>query len=366
MSFGGPQWPQEPQRQGQQGQQGHGEQGRGAYGQQPGGQGQQGAYGQQGQGQGYGQGAGGYGYPGPQGGAPGPYSGAQGGGAPAPFPGAPAPGPFPGPQGGGPTPDWSALADASASRARRKRLLAIGGGVLATLVVGAVVATAVVATGKKDDTAKNGGGTPTAPASPTGSPTPEPTFSSVAPPPPPNPKDYISDPKKDRAPLTAEGLFPGKKLTMDGRPYTKGATSATANCAAVTQGGLGTVLKKNGCQKVLRATYVRDGVAITVGVAVFPSEAAALKAKNQATGGIAPLTGAGVGDFCRATVCLRRSNAIGRYAYFTQAGFTNGKKVTTADKGVFRSSDDLGTFAFNQIYARGKSQASAAAGAPRQ
>ncbi|GGR08321.1 hypothetical protein GCM10010497_07680 [Streptomyces cinereoruber] len=357
MSFGGPQWPQEPQRQGQQGQQGYGEQGREAYGQQPGGHGQQG---QQGQGQGYGQGAGGYGYPGP-----------QGGGAPAPFPGAPAPGPFPGPQGGGPqgggpTPDWSALADASASRARRKRLLTIGGGVLAALVVGAVVATAVVATGKEDDTAKNGGGTPTAPASPTGSPTPEPTFSSVAPPPPPNPKDYISDPKKDRAPLTAEGLFPGRKLTMDGRPYTKGATSATANCAAVTQGGLGAVLKKNGCQKVLRATYVRDGVAVTVGVAVFPSEAAALKAKNQATGGIAPLTGAGVGDFCRATVCLRRSNAIGRYAYFTQAGFTNGKKVTTADRGVFRSSDDLGTFAFNQIYARGKSQASAAAGAPRQ
>ncbi|MGW4722088.1 hypothetical protein [Streptomyces sp. NPDC004291] len=336
MSFGGPQWPQEPQRQGQQGQQGYGEQGRGAYG-------------QQGQGQGYGQGAGGYGYPGPQGGT------------------APAPGPFPAPQGGGgSTPDWSALADASASRARRKRLLTVGGGVLAALVVGAVVATAVVVTGKKDDTAKNGGGTPTVSASPTEAPTPEPTFSSVAPPPPPNPKDYISDPKKDKAPLTAEGLFPGKKLTMSGRPYKKGATSATTNCAAVTQGGLGAVLKGNGCQKVLRATYVRDGVAVTVGVAVFPSEAAALKAKDQATGGIAPLAGAGVGDFCRATVCLRRSNAIGRYAYFTQAGFTSGKKVTKADQGVFRSSDDLATFAFNQIYARGKSQASAAAGAPGQ
>ncbi|MFJ7127696.1 hypothetical protein [Streptomyces sp. NPDC098101] len=345
MSFGGPQWPQEPQRQGQQGQQGYGEQDRGAHGQQG-----------QDRDQGYGQGAGGYGYPGPQGGP-----------APAPFPGAPAPGPFPGPQGGGgPTPDWSALADASASRARRKRLLTVGGGVLAALVVGAVVATAVVVTGKKDDTAKNGGGTPTATASPTEAPTPEPTFSSVAPPPPPNPKDYISDPKKDRAPLTAEGLFPGKKLTMSGRPYKKGATSATTNCAAVTQGGLGAVLKDNGCQKVLRATYVRDGVAVTVGVAVFPSEAAALKAKDRATGGIAPLAGAGVGDFCRATVCLRRSNAIGRYAYFTQAGFTSGKKVTTADKGVFQNSDDLGTFAFNQIYARGKSQASAAAGAPGQ
>ncbi|MEU9295490.1 hypothetical protein [Streptomyces sp. NPDC048266] len=311
MSFGGPQWPHEPQ---QRGQQGYGQQPQQGYGQQPG----------------------------------------YGGGQPDPFPGA---------QGGGATPDWSALADASASRNRRKRWLMIGGGALAALVVGAIVATAVVATGKKNDEAK-GGGVPVGTVSPTGSPTPEPTFSSVAPPPPPNPKDYITDPRKDRAPLTAEGLFPGTKLTMNKRPYKKGATSATTNCAAVTQNGLGAVLKKNGCQRVLRATYVRDGVAITVGVAVFPSEAAAVKAKNQATGGIAPLAGAGVKEFCRATVCLRRANSIGRYAYFTQAGFTDGKKVTKAHRPVFQASDDLGTFAFNQIYARGKAQASAAANAP--
>ncbi|MFH9722809.1 hypothetical protein ACH4M4_07550 [Streptomyces sp. NPDC017254] len=332
MSFGGPQWPQEPQQGGQQG-----------YGRQP--QGQQG-YGRQqpdfGQQQGYGQ-------------------------QPSAFPGAQGPQgtqePFPGAQGGGGTPDWGALADASASRNRRKRWLMIGGGAVAALIVGAIVATAVVASGKKNDEAENGG-VPTGTVSPTVSSTPEPTFSSVAPPPPPNPKDYISDPKKDKAPLSAEGLFPGKKLTMNKRPYKKGATSATTDCAAVTQGGLGAVLKKNGCQKVLRATYVKDGVAITVGVAVFPSEAAALKAKTQATGGVAPLVGAGVGDFCHATVCLRRSNSVGRYAYFTQAGFTNGKKVTKADKPVFQASDDLGTFAFNQIYARGRAQASAAAGAP--
>ncbi|MFC9704395.1 hypothetical protein ACFTWD_27280 [Streptomyces sp. NPDC056943] len=319
MSFGGPQWPQEPQQQGQgQGQQGYGQQP--GFGQQP-----QPGYGQQGQGQ--------------------------------------QPNPFPGAQGGGPTPDWGALADASASRNRRKRWLLIGGGALATLAVGAIVATAVVSTNKTNDESKNGG-IPTASVSPTGSPTPDPTFSSVAPPPPPNPKDYISDPKKDKAPLTADGLFPGKKMSMNGRPYKKGATSATTNCASVTQGGLGAVLKKNGCQKVLRATYVKDGVAITVGVAVFPSEAAALKAKAQASGGIAPLAGAGVREFCHGTVCLRRANSAGRYAYFTQAGFANGKKVTKADKPVFQASDDLGTFAFNQIYARGRAQASAAANAP--
>ncbi|MFE5482139.1 hypothetical protein [Streptomyces sp. NPDC056527] len=304
MSFGGPQWPQEPQQQGQQ---------------QP--------FGQQ----------------------PDPFPGAQ-----DPFPGAQA----------SHTPDWGALADASAGARRRKRWLMIGGGALATLAVGAIVATAVVSSNDTTTTGKNGTVTPTGSATASGTPTPAPTFSSVAPPPPPNPKDFISNEKKDKAPLSAEGLFPGKKLTMSGRAYSKGATSSTTNCASVAQGALGSILKKNGCDRVIRATYVKDGVAITVGVAVFSTEAEALKAKNQASGGIAPLAGSGVKEFCRATVCLRRANSIGRYAYFTQAGFINGKKVTTGDKAVFQASDDLGTFSFNQIYARGRSQASAAAGAP--
>lgn len=324
MSFGGPQWPQDPQQQGQQGHQG-------------------------------------YGYP-PQ---PGPYGQPQ---QPGPYGQQQQPGhgqqQWPQPRGGDGTPDWGALADASAAGSRRRRRLLVVGGIVATVVVGALVATAVVATNKKNDEAKNGGPTPTGAVTTTSSPTPAPTFSSVAPPPPPDPKDYITDPKKDKAPLTAEGLFPGRKLTMYGRPYKKGATSSTTNCASVTQGGLGSVLQKKGCQKLVRATYVRDGVAVTVGVAVFPSEKAALAAKKQASGGVAPLAGAGVGNFCHATVCLRRSNSVGRYAYFTQAGFTNGTKVTQKDTPVFRASDDLGTFAFNQIYARGKSQAKAAASAP--
>ncbi|MFF8804321.1 hypothetical protein [Streptomyces omiyaensis] len=330
MSFGGPQWPQEPQQQGQQGQQGYGQPQGYGYPQQPGP-----PYGQQQPPQH------GYGYPPPQD----PFAGGQGDG----------------------TPDWGALADASAAGNRRKRRLVIAGGVVATLAVGAVVATAVVTTNKKNDEAKGGGPAPTVSATATASPTPAPSFSSVAPPPPPDPKDYITDPKKDKAPLTADGLFPGTKLTMFGRPYKKGATSATKNCASVTQGSLGAVLQKNGCERVLRATYVRDGVAITVGVAVFPSEKAALSAKKQAGGGIAPLAGAGVKNFCHATVCLRRANSVGRYAYFTQAGFADGTKVTTGDKPVFLASDDLGTFVFNQIYARGKSQANAAAAssAPR-
>ena len=223
---------------------------------------------------------------------------------------------------------------------------------------------AVVAGGDDDPTANGKNGGPTTAASPTDSPEPQPSFSSVAPPPPPNPKDFISNEAKDKAPISPDTLFPGKKLTMSGRAYQKGATASTTDCASVGQGGLGEILKRNGCDRVIRATYVKDGVAITVGVAIFSTEAEALKAKAQAKGGIAPLTGKGVAEFCRATVCLRRANAVGRYAYFTQAGFTGGKKVTTKDAAVFKASDDLGNFTFNQIYARGRTQASAAATAP--
>ncbi|MER7520148.1 hypothetical protein [Streptomyces sp. NPDC126499] len=317
---------------------------------------------QQGQQQGYGYGYPqqqpqqpyGYGYP-PQQPQPQPY------GQP---PLGPRPDPFPGAQGGGQTPDWSALAAASEARSRRKRRLMIGGAAVAALAVGAVVATAVVVTNKNNDQAKNGGTSPTGSATPTHTASPAPTFSSVAPLPPPDPMDFISDAKKDKAPLSAEGLFPGKKLTMNGRAYQKGATSSTTKCAAVTQGGLGAVLANNGCTRVIRATYVKDGVAVTVGVAVFPTDEQATKAKQQASGGIAPLAGSGVGTFCQKTVCLRRTNSIGRYVYLTQTGFTSGKKVTTGDEPIFKAADDLGTFAFNQIYTRGRTQASAAAGAP--
>ncbi|MEV7278589.1 hypothetical protein [Streptomyces sp. NPDC093111] len=329
MSFGGPQWPQQGPEQQQ------------PYGQQPPPQAWQN---------------------GPQGGAQGPWQpGPQPQQVPQQVP--QQPNPFPGAQQGH-TPDWGALADASAARNKRRRGLLIGGGALAVVAVGAVVATSVVLTNKKNNEATNRPITATGSAAPSHSAGPAPTFSSVAPLPPPNPMDFLDDAKKDKAPLSAEGLFPGKKLTMSGRPYQKGATASTTNCAAVTQGRLGSVLKANGCTRVIRATYVRDGVAVTVGVAVFPTDDQALKAKKQASGGIAPLTGSGVGDFCHQTVCLRRTNAVGRYVYLTQTGFTSGKKVTTGDKPVFQAADDLGTFTFNQIYARGRAQASAAAGAP--
>ncbi|MEU1277538.1 hypothetical protein [Streptomyces sp. NPDC005805] len=268
------------------------------------------------------------------------------------------------------TPDWAALADASAARTRRRRWLMVGGGGLATALIAGAVATAIVSSNKD-----NGGTTasgenstlPTAPTLPQDTTQPQPSFSSVAPLPPPNPKDFVSDRKKDTAPLSADTLFPGAKLTMGNgeRVYTKGLTTRTGNCASVTTGALGGVLERNGCEQVFRATYLRDGIAVTVGVATFENEKTAKKVVQEARGGVAPLPGKGVSGFCKGgPVCRNTYNSYGRYAYFTLTGYTTAKSVTSKDTAAYRTGDDIGEFAFRQIVRRGEAQASAAATAP--
>ncbi|WP_455352442.1 hypothetical protein [Streptomyces sp. SYSU K217416] len=263
---------------------------------------------------------------------------------------------------GSSTPDWAALADASAARNRRRKFLWIGGGALATAAIVGIVATAIVSTNNGSRDGKAATELPTPEELPKNSAQPGPSFSPVAPPPPLDPHDFIADKAKDKAPLSADTLYPGKKLTMGDRVYAKGPTSRTAACAAATQGALGAVLANNGCTQVIRATYAKDGVAVTVGVAVFDTEAQAKKAKQQASGGLASLSGAGVPTFCRGgTVCRKTTNSYGRYAYFTVGGHTSGKNVTQNDAAVFQAGDDLAEFTFQQIVQRGRSQASAAA-----
>ncbi|MDT0489238.1 hypothetical protein ACPEIF_13320 [Streptomyces sp. NPDC012600] len=266
------------------------------------------------------------------------------------------------------TPDWAALAEESAARTRRKRWLMIGGGVLATALVGAAVATAVVSTGSGGNAPGSSASKLPAPADlPEDTSAPEPSFSPVAPPPPPDPKEYIVSADKDKAPITVDGFFPGEKLAMGDRVHLKGATNRVTDCASGTQGALGAVLTNNGCRQLIRATYRKDGVAVTVGIAVFDTEARAKKTVDQAAGGIASLAGEGVPTFCRGgTVCRRTTNSYGRYAYFTVGGFTDGTRVTAQDKNVFAVGDDLTNFVFRQIHHRGRVQASQAAAEPAQ
>ncbi|GAA3297928.1 hypothetical protein [Streptomyces cinereospinus] len=262
------------------------------------------------------------------------------------------------------TPDWAALAEASEARNKRRRLLFIGGGALATVAVGTAVAVAVVSANGNSQASNN----PTSqlPATagiPSESAPPAPSFAPTSAPPPLDPKDFVASKAKDTAPLSATGLFPGTQLTMGETVYRKGPTADTSSCATAAAGTLPGVLTANGCTRMLRVTYTKDGMAVTVGVAVFDTEAQAARAKQQADSKsiVESLSGGGVQAFCNAAVCRSTTNSYGRYAYFTLAGFTNGNDVTTKDTAVFAIGDDLAEFAFRQIRRRGEAQASAAA-----
>ncbi|MGW3646775.1 hypothetical protein [Streptomyces sp. NPDC000878] len=266
-------------------------------------------------------------------------------------------------QGAGQAPDWAALAEASETRNRRRRLLLIVGAAVATVGVGAAVAMAVVnADGNATASNKPTSDLPASADIPSATASSVPSFAPTSAPPPLDPKDFITSVKKDTAPLAPDILFPGTQLTMGERLYKKGPTGDTKNCASAAKGTLPKILTDNRCTRFLRVTYSKDGVAVTVGVAVFNSEAQATNVKTTADKKsiVESLSGGGVPTFCRAAICRSTTNSYGRYAYFTIAGFTNGKDVTTKSTAVFTTGDDLAEFAFRQIRRRGEAQASAA------
>lgn len=266
--------------------------------------------------------------------------------------------------GGTDQPDWAALAEASETRNKRRRLLFIGGGALATLAIGTAVAMAVVSANGDPEGSGKPSSLPVSADIPSGTGTAEPSFAPTSAPPPLDPKDFVSSKNKDTAPISPAILFPGTQLTMGSTVYKKGPTADTKSCATAAKGTLPKVLTDNDCTRLMRVTYTKDGVAVTVGVAVFDTEAQALKAKKDADNDsiVQALSGKGVKAFCDGAVCRSTTNSYGRYAYFTIAGFTSGKDVTTKDTAVFTTGDDLGEFTFRQIRRRGEAQASAAAG----
>lgn len=262
------------------------------------------------------------------------------------------------------TPDWASLAEQSETRNRRRRLLMIVGGALATVGIGVAVAVAVVNTDNGTPTANGPNDLPATADIPSASAKTDPSFAPTSAPPPLDPKDFISSSGKDKAPISPDILFPGSQLTMgDNDVYRKGPTASTTDCASAVQGALDKLLTSNDCTRFMRVTYHRNDVAVTVGVALFDTEAKATKVKTDwdKESTIVSLSGEGVPAFCRTTVCRTTANSYGRYAYFTLAGFTNGKDVTEKDKAAFAAGDDLGKSTFDQIHRRGETQAAAAA-----
>ncbi len=108
-----------------------------------------------------------------------------------------------------------------------------------------------------------------------------------------------------------------------------------SNCAqAVTSAAAGTVLRRNGCEAVLRATYVdaTRSYVMTVGVAVLPTEAAAASADSglSQTRLAAAHDAVGVGRLSAGVLVVKFEGAAARlYDYHRQisVSFTAGPYV---------------------------------------
>ncbi|GAA1915317.1 hypothetical protein GCM10009716_25860 [Streptomyces sodiiphilus] len=268
--------------------------------------------------------------------------------------------------GGSQTPDWDALAAEAEAGRRRKRWMIVGGAALAAAAIGTVVALAIVQQG-------NGGGAeatdepsaslPDDKSAPSDTPQPEPSFEETSLPPLPKPREFVTDADKDIAPFEAETFYAGDTMTVDGRTYTRTAASGTDNCAEAAAGSLASVLTEHGCGTLLRATYVADGVVVTVGVAQFAGEEDARAAKEAAAPHLAPLIAGETPQFCGRGGCRTTSNYVGRYAYFTIAGNADGSPDSGEESRALQAARDGNDHAFHRIIQRGETQASASASA---
>ncbi|WP_344272240.1 hypothetical protein [Actinomadura napierensis] len=86
----------------------------------------------------------------------------------------------------------------------------------------------------------------------------------------------IDNEKTDRRTLTEKEVFPTARLGLGGRGFVRDKTQTLTTCSWAARRDLAAALQT--CQRVVRATLIDDQhqVAMTVGVAVMPTEQAAL------------------------------------------------------------------------------------------
>ncbi len=138
-----------------------------------------------------------------------------------------------------------------------------------------------------------------------------------------------------------------------------------ASCAAATDPVVAAVLTRNGCQAMLRATYVdgTDSYVVTVGVAAFPSTAQAAAAGRELAG--PTLTGAGsvvpgvrtaefkgtpAASFTDDRRQISASRSAATYVFFYTIGYTD-------DRPLVPVSSDLYTYAEMTSLGAGVAQA---------
>ncbi|MBT2210417.1 hypothetical protein [Actinomadura sp. NEAU-AAG7] len=162
-----------------------------------------------------------------------------------------------------PRPDGAAPPPMRPGGGNMRRPLLIGGG--AAVVLAAVIGLfAIGGTGSGSEKDKGKAAPPTQQA--------------ATPAPKPPPVD-ISDEKTDPKEMEFTEIFPAPTITLGGRPYVRDRWSINKDLRYAANGAMLSALTKENCRKVVRATFLdrnRD-IAVTSGVAVLPTKAAALK-----------------------------------------------------------------------------------------
>ncbi|MGW3072817.1 hypothetical protein [Kitasatospora sp. NPDC001132] len=252
-------------------------------------------------------------------------------------------------------PDWDALADRNEAEGKRRRRMRVIGVVAAVAVVGGLVAGGVVLfKGKKDD------GSPTAVKST--QPVVPPSTSGTPGGQPDDPSKPIWEAATDPAPQDAGALFSALQVTINGATWNRTVVALDSPCwdGNSTTGGLGKVLGDQGCQQVLRATYVSGESAVTVGVAVFDRKLQAETALKNFTGQLKGAPAAGAPAFCAGAGCTGTHNSLGRYGYFTVEGSAKGGNAPDAT--ATAAASGFAEHVKGQLLKRAKAASSAAPG----
>ena len=122
------------------------------------------------------------------------------------------------------------------------------------------------------------------------------------------------------------------------------------DCADAVDPALGSALARSGCLAVLRATYLDQlqGVVVTIGVAVFPHEQAAYRARLTLPSGhlrALPIAGTPTDRFTDAARQYGTVERAGPYLVLTTAGQTDGRPASSVRVpriGVFDAVAQLG------------------------
>ncbi|MBC6458558.1 hypothetical protein [Actinomadura sp. HBU206391] len=179
-------------------------------------------------------------------------------------------------EGLGPHPMGSPPAPPAPDAGVRRRLLVIGGGVATVIVFSAAVIGIKMTSGPAERAAA-----PSTPLVRSSAPSQAPSAQATPRPSRTGPASSIDSERTDRRPLSLTEVFPTSTIMLGSRAYKQDKTSVNHQCGLAARGAMVTALERGRCRSVVRATYVNGRkYAVTTGVAVMPTRAAALTANR--------------------------------------------------------------------------------------